>query len=446
MALIKSAINLIYGPNFTEKYSREVYKELNTSNCKNIVMLSYVLIVFSSILAFYFYFHSDQSNQGYKNLFRLYVFSIFWAVFLIIFFSTIAKKILENNKYRLLSFLTFLACFVTLVWSMTISITDQMLSGSVTCYIVVCFLLGTAFYLRLAYVLILFIIPTSVLLISIFYIPNNQILIVNHLINVIISVFLSIIISRILFISRVKEVISKIQLEEQIIILQKMSFLGESLAEIVHNLKNPIMLLMGYGELLKSYLPDSDIPDKLLGAVDRIENIVKTILRSSRSATTLEYQDVDINQVMKNEIQLLLAAGYEKYDVNISLGLTYIPLFKCIPSHISQCLANILKNAYEAMYSSKNKILKINTLVNDKNEIVISISDTGSGITKENISKIFETFFTTKPSQSSNGEPIGNGLGLPYTKKIIESYGGTISVESQIGIETTFTIILPINN
>jgi signal transduction histidine kinase len=105
------------------------------------------------------------------------------------------------------------------------------------------------------------------------------------------------------------------------------------------------------------------------------------------------------------------------------------------PDELNQVWTNLIYNAMQAM--DFKGVLEID-IEEISQEVVVSVKDTGSGISPENQVKVFQTFFTTKPA----GE--GTGLGLSITKKIVEKHNGRISFESEVGKGTTFKVFLPI--
>ena len=114
-------------------------------------------------------------------------------------------------------------------------------------------------------------------------------------------------------------------------------------------------------------------------------------------------------------------------------------------SHLSQVLDNLIKNAVEAMYNSQIKEITIKTYQDEKN-IYISVRDTGLGIPPHLQEKVFEPFFTTKTdSEDDKDQRVGYGLGLHSCLELLKPYGGDISLESEPGVGSTLTIILPKN-
>lgn len=124
-----------------------------------------------------------------------------------------------------------------------------------------------------------------------------------------------------------------------------------------------------------------------------------------------------------------------KYKCEVHTHLGELPPLTCHPAQLNQVFMNLLTNAAQAI-EEKGEIT-ISTEATDEC-IVVRISDTGKGIPEENIGKLFDPFFTTK----AVGE--GTGLGLAIAHGIVEKHKGTIEVESEVGVGTTFIIMLPL--
>jgi two-component system NtrC family sensor kinase len=110
------------------------------------------------------------------------------------------------------------------------------------------------------------------------------------------------------------------------------------------------------------------------------------------------------------------------------------------PSQFQQVMLNLFNNAMDAVierHGSKGGMLKIETGIKDEKSLAVTITDNGTGISRENLSKIFSPFFTTKPVGK------GTGLGLSVCYGIIESFGGTMEVQSEDKTGTAFIVILP---
>jgi len=232
---------------------------------------------------------------------------------------------------------------------------------------------------------------------------------------------------------------------DQLIEAEKMAAIGRYAAGIVHNLNNPLQVVMGNAQLLAMNNPDDRRIMSLRKAAVQMKKIIGTILSTAHRESKAEYMDIDLNEVIKDQIELLMANNFFRHKVKTGLNLNPLPKYYGIYHHFSQSFGNLIKNAVDAMYESENRNLSIVSFMKD-NVIVIEISDTGHGISKEKMEKIFNPFFTTKPLTANDDRPTGTGLGLASTKEMIESYGGVIHVDSQVGKNTTFTVRLPLMN
>ncbi len=230
---------------------------------------------------------------------------------------------------------------------------------------------------------------------------------------------------------------------DQLIEAEKMAAIGRYSAGIVHNLNNPLQVIMGNAQLLAMNNPDDRRIMSLRKAAVQMKKIIGTILSTAHRESKAEYMDIDLNEVIKDQIELLMANNFFRHKVKTGLNLNSLPKYYGIYHHFSQSFGNLIKNAVDAMYESENRDLSIASFIKD-NVIVIEISDTGHGISKEKMEKIFNPFFTTKPLTANDDRPTGTGLGLASTKEMIESYGGAIRVDSQVGKNTTFTVRLPV--
>ncbi len=212
-------------------------------------------------------------------------------------------------------------------------------------------------------------------------------------------------------------------------------------AGIAHEIKNPLGSMAIYIQLMQKMLKkDGDVPrDELLSyldivneEVDRLNSIVVDYLFAVKpiDATLLKR---DIHGVL-NEVMDFIGKEMEfdgiKVDYHIDDNLPWIQLDENL---IKQALLNLIKNAQHAMEGGGT--LTVNC-VNKDDQILLTIGDTGSGISREAMEKIFEPYFTTKDT--------GTGLGLTVVYKIIKEHGGDIDVRSREGEGTTFWITFPV--
>ena len=238
--------------------------------------------------------------------------------------------------------------------------------------------------------------------------------------------------------------------QTQLIQSEKMASLGQLVAGVAHEINTPIgalnsnnSILMKCFEKLKDKTENIPATVRIFDtvkeinqinneAIRRINNIVKSLKNFAR-LDEAELKKVDIHEGIKNTIMLI---NHEiKNKITIIEDYGDIPQVKCYPNALNQVFMNILVNAYQSI--NHKGTITIKTELKD-NKIIISITDTGKGISQENISKIFDPGYTTK------GVGVGTGLGLSICYQIIEKHNGHIKVDSNSGIGTKFTIELPV--
>jgi len=230
--------------------------------------------------------------------------------------------------------------------------------------------------------------------------------------------------------------------EAKITHTDRLALMGRLAAGVAHDLSNLIGPILGYAQVI---LRNRDIIDPNLG------DIIERILNTSRRANILLRQMVNLStihseaqeKIKLNELirETLLLLEIKINQANITLTEVYgdnLPEIRGSTVQISQVILNILINAIDVMASGGN--LTVRTAVKQTSEkgfVQLQISDTGDGIAPEHLPHIFEAFFTTKQENS------GTGLGLSISKDIVENHKGYISVESEPGKGTIFTILLP---
>lgn len=236
--------------------------------------------------------------------------------------------------------------------------------------------------------------------------------------------------------------------EAQLIQMEKMASLGTLAAGIAHEINNPLSFLISNLETLKSYFQDleaislsqklknqnvkaedfvSMVQESLDGAL-RIKKIVTDLRTFSRRSETKKAA-VEINQILESVLSIVW--NEIKYKVTVFKSYQAKSIVFGDPTQLSQVFLNIIINASQAI--ANKGTIKITTFEDERN-IYIKITDTGSGISSDVLSKIFDPFFSTKKSV---------GLGLSVSYNIIKQHGGDIKVESRVGYGTVFTVQLP---
>jgi two-component system NtrC family sensor kinase len=231
--------------------------------------------------------------------------------------------------------------------------------------------------------------------------------------------------------------------EEQYMYTEKLASLGRMAAGVAHELNSPLTGIIIFAQLLLKRTPpdDKSFQDDLKVIVEQAEkcsNIIAVLLGYSRTIPS-KRPDVDINRTILNAMAIV-ASQAKFYGITIEQRLA--PLLPVVPgdsSHIEQVFINLLINAADAM-ESRGAITVTTGIVDEGGAqyAEISFADTGCGIPPENIARVFEPFYTTKP------EGKGTGLGLAVSDGIVRKFGGRIIVQSAPGCGSTFTVRLPL--
>jgi two-component system NtrC family sensor kinase len=178
----------------------------------------------------------------------------------------------------------------------------------------------------------------------------------------------------------------------------------------------------------------ADIFEESLEGTERIRKIVAD-LKDFAHPEAPERHLVDLHQCLDSTINIVW--NELKYKAELIKAYGDLPPVSCYPQQINQVFVNLLVNAAHAI--EKKGTIRIQTQTGDEN-VEVHISDTGSGIPEQHLTKIFDPFFTTKPVG------MGTGLGLSMSYGIIQRHKGRILVESEVGKGTCFKVILPIGN
>ena len=237
-------------------------------------------------------------------------------------------------------------------------------------------------------------------------------------------------------------------LEIELLNEQKLAAIGQVAAGITHNLNNPIAVIQGLVELLILKHGNSPELDKILIQVKRMGDVIKTILGKTRREQDTAIRSLDINDMLKDELEFFNTNLFYKHHIEKKIDLTEkVPRIRGIYSDFSQSFTNIIQNAIDAMFESQKRELSVKTSI-DESYIYVKIADTGCGMDEEIKDKVFEPFFTTKPSRPaslrSGNSPYGTGLGLSSTYQLLHPYGVEITFKSEKGNGTEFTLKIPL--
>ena len=220
-----------------------------------------------------------------------------------------------------------------------------------------------------------------------------------------------------------------------------MAYVSRLAGGLMHEIRNPLSTLNLNLQLLAEDLrhPASAEPDArralkrieaLQRETNRLQEILDDFLRFARGHQ-LELAEHDLNKLV-GEVVSFITPEARHQGIQVMTGYGNIPKCKLDSGLFKQALLNILINAQQAMPDGGDLMIRTSC---DKEGVRLDVTDTGAGMSKEETDKAFEVYYSTKKS--------GTGLGLPTSKRIIEEHGGTISVHSEPGKGSVFSILLP---
>jgi PAS domain S-box-containing protein len=236
----------------------------------------------------------------------------------------------------------------------------------------------------------------------------------------------------------VYDITERRKLERELLQSEKLAAMGRLTAQIAHELNNPIYGVMNCLDLLKSEVPEDNKKRKFLemgiAETKRMSELLRSMFQFFRPSEDVKIS-LNLNRLIE-EVVLFVGKQLDEFKVLVNLELEgKLPDIVASGNQIKQVLLNMIMNARNAM--AEGGTLTIST-ERDEESVMFKIEDTGIGIAPENRDRIFEAFFTTKIDVK------GVGLGLSVCFGIVRDHGGTIEVESEVGVGTIFTVILPL--
>ncbi len=224
------------------------------------------------------------------------------------------------------------------------------------------------------------------------------------------------------------------------------SIRSDFVSNVTHELKTPLTSIRGFIDTLKTgAIKEEAVANRFLDIIDieaeRLFSLIQDILLLSEIESKREYETIpfDMNECVNSVIELLEPKLTDKVKI-IFEPQPYLKPFVCNPDRMKQLLINILDNAIK--YTEEGSITL--SCTEEDNELIIRVKDTGIGIGKEHLSRIFERFYRADKGRSRKQG--GTGLGLSIVKHIVELYNGNIQVDSKLGEGTEFRIRLPYTN
>ncbi|WP_095051324.1 ATP-binding protein [Pseudomonas sp. Irchel s3b2] len=271
-----------------------------------------------------------------------------------------------------------------------------------------------------------------------------------------------------------REIDERKQLESQLVQSEKLASLGKLAAGVAHEINNPIGFISsnlgaldGYFKQLQNMLDayreaesaisSSEVIERLgqlrerveldflredipllikesKDGINRVGQIVKDLKDFSRVDSNQEWQWTNLQQGIESTLNIV--ANELKYKADVVKEFQKLPDIECLPSQINQVIMNLIVNASQAMGPERG-IITLRTGLEGET-VSIEVADTGIGIEPDNLQKIFDPFYTTKPVGQ------GTGLGLSLSYGIVKKHRGDISVRSEVGVGSTFRVELPV--
>jgi two-component system sensor histidine kinase HydH len=217
---------------------------------------------------------------------------------------------------------------------------------------------------------------------------------------------------------------------------QRLAAVGSLAAGVAHEIRNPLSSLKGFATYFRQRygeVPDDvKVADIMIQEVDRLNRVITELLEFSRPME-LKRTGTDLAGLARHVLRTVEGQAREK-GITVNEGLSPgFPEAFIDPDRMTQVFLNLFLNALAAM--DRGGVLSVNVTRHDEGSLRVAIADTGAGIRKEDVGRVFDPYYTTKPS--------GTGLGLAIVHRIVEAHGGEIRLESEPGKGTTFTILLP---
>lgn len=233
-----------------------------------------------------------------------------------------------------------------------------------------------------------------------------------------------------------KDLTERKQLEEQVNRSSRLATLGELMAGVAHEIRNPLTSIKGFLQYFQAERDEKEWQDYLpmmLREVDRMNSIIESLLYFSRPCQA-SVTPTDLGELLKSALMLVSARGDSNgisFDINVQDNIPAVELDR---EQFKQVVLNLLINSVQAMGNSGQVSIKVSCHA-ETDEIILEFSDSGPGIPEEIREKVFDPFFTTKKT--------GTGLGLAVVQRIVSARGGRAIIEDGSGAGALLRIIIP---
>lgn len=224
-------------------------------------------------------------------------------------------------------------------------------------------------------------------------------------------------------------------LEQEVARSRHLNAIGSLAAGVAHEIRNPLSSIKGFAVYFRQRLAgnpeDEETADIMIAETERLNRVISQLIEFARPIV-LKTQPTDMTDLVNQTIRLVSAEGKKNAVAFDVLKGGSVPRVEVDPDKIKQVLLNIFLNALAAMPAGGRVSV---SLAAQKDFMDVTVSDTGSGIAEEDLPRIYDPYFTSKPA--------GTGLGLAVVQKIMDAHGGVVQIESKAGIGTTVTLRFP---
>ena len=240
------------------------------------------------------------------------------------------------------------------------------------------------------------------------------------------------------------EMAERQQIQTALFQSEKLAAMGSLLANVAHELNNPLSVILLYTELLQTEAgggPLGEYAGEIAQAATRCERLVRQFLTLARQHAPARAV-VDLHALLTETLELLAPSlRVDTITVDLRLGAE-VPRLWADPHQLQQVLINLITNAQQALreVGAPRQLLLTTGVDVAQTCVTLEVTDTGLGMAPDVQARIFEPFYTTKPLG------VGTGLGLPLCRGILTEHGGTLACTSQVGQGTTFRVALPIGS
>jgi PAS domain S-box-containing protein len=242
-----------------------------------------------------------------------------------------------------------------------------------------------------------------------------------------------------------RDITERKKMEASMWLSQRLASIGRLAAEIAHEINNPLTSVLTFNQLMGRIIGQEPFPVERVGELrdyigflgaeaGRCAEIARNLLDFSRQGE-INFKENNINEILIKTVDVMRHPAEMKGIQIVTSYAPDLPQVYCDFRRLQQAVVNLIMNAFEAM--PNGGVLSVSTeFIRDQSMVILTISDTGTGISAENLGKVFEPFFTSK------AEGKGVGLGLSVAYGIIQQHHGEIHVQSEVGKGTTFSVHL----